>query len=271
MSEHDIVHNTPIPRTRKSIAADLRTLGVTSGMTLLVHSSLSSLGWVSGGPVAVVQALMDVLTPEGTLVMPSHTSANSDPAKWENPPVPEAWWQIIYDTMPPFDPQTTPTNGMGIIAETFRKWYGVSRSNHPTDSFAAWGRNAAFVTKHHSLANGLGEQSPLARVYDLDGYVLLLGVGYDRNTSFHLAEYRAPHAVPTELGAPILENGERIWKRYTDIEIDSDIFPEIGADMERDTQITKIGNVGSATVRYFPQRAAVDYAKEWLTLKRKEK
>jgi aminoglycoside 3-N-acetyltransferase len=268
MSNHDIIHNTPEPRTRESIAADLRHLGVTAGMTLLVHSSLSSLGWVSGGPVAVVLALMDVLTPDGTLVMPSHTSANSDPAKWENPPVPEAWWQIIYDTMPPFDPQMTPTNGMGIIAETFRKWYGVLRSNHPTDSFATWGRNAAFITENHSLAYGLGEQSPLARVYDLDGYVLLLGVGYDRNTSFHLAEYRAPNAVQTELGAPIIENGERICKHYADNKIDSDIFPEIGADMERETKIAKIGKVGSATVRYFPQRLAVDYAEQWLTKRR---
>ena len=268
MSEHDIVHNTPIPRTRESIAADLRSLGVTPGMTLLVHSSLSSLGWVSGGPVAVVQALMDVLTLEGTLVMPSHSGGNSDPAKWENPPVPEAWWQVIYDTMPPFDPQTTPTYHMGAVAETFRTWHGTLRSNHPTDSFAALGRNAALITEHHSLAYGLGENSPLAHVYDLDGYVLLLGVGYDRNTSFHLAEYRAPGVVQTELGAPILENGERVWKRYADIEIDSDIFPEIGADMERETHIAKIGKVGSATVRYFPQRPAVDYALTWLTRKR---
>ena len=61
-------------------------------------------------------------------------------------------------------------------------------------SFAAWGKHAEFVTDGHSLDNGLGETSPLARVYDLDGYVLLLGVDYDSNTSFHLAEYRAPHA-----------------------------------------------------------------------------
>ncbi len=268
MSEEDIIQATPNPRTRESLAHDLRQLGVTTGMTLLMHSSLRSLGWVSGGPVTVVQALMDVVTTEGTIVVPTHTSGNSDPAKWQNPPVPEAWWSVIYDTMPAFDSLTTPTYGMGKIVETFRTWPGVLRSNHPTDSFAAWGCHAAYVTAHHSLEYGLGEESPLARIYNLDGWVLLLGVGYDRNTSFHLAEYHAPHPVPTTLGAPIVEEGRRVWKQYRDIEINSDIFPDIGDDFEQDTRLVKMGHVGSATARLFPQRPAVDFAEKWLTRKR---
>jgi aminoglycoside 3-N-acetyltransferase len=268
MSEEDIIHMTPVPRTRESLADDLRLLGVTPGTTLLVHSSLRALGWVSGGPIAVVQALMDVVTPDGTIVVPTHTSGNSDPAKWENPFVPEAWLQVIYDTMPAFDPLTTPTYFMGKIVEAFRTWPGVIRSSHPTDSFAAWGRHAEFVTAHHSLAYGLGEESPLARIYELDGWVLLLGVGYDRNTSFHLAEYRAPHAVQTTLSSPILENGQRVWKQYRDIEIDADIFPDIGDDFEQDTRLVEMGHVGSADARLFSQRAAIDFAQRWLTRKR---
>jgi len=268
MSEEDIIHTTPVPRTRESLAHDLSQLGVTSGMTLLVHSSLRSLGWVSGGPIAVVQALMDVVTPAGTLVVPTHTSGNSDPAKWENPPVPKAWLSVIYDTLPAFDPLTTPTYFMGKIVEAFRTWPGVIRSNHPTDSFAAWGRHAEFVTAHHNLEYGLGEGSPLARIYELDGWVLLLGVGYDRNTSFHLAEYRTPHAVQTTLGSPIIEDGKRVWKHFQDIEINADIFPDIGDDFEQDTRLVKMGHVGSADARLFPQRAAVDFAQRWLTQKR---
>ncbi len=267
MSEEDIIKQTPTPRTRESLAHDLRQLGVTAGMTLLMHSSLRAIGWVSGGPTAVVQALMDVVTPEGTIVVPTHTSGNSDPAKWQNPPVPQAWWSVIYDTMPAFDPETTPTYGMGQVVEVFRTWPGVIRSNHPTDSFAAWGRHAEFVTAQHSLENGLGEGSPLARVYELDGWVLLLGVGYDRNTSFHLAEYRVPFAVPTMLGSAVMENGKRVWKQYRDIEIDADIFPDIGDDFEQDTRLVTMGRIGSANARLFPQRAAVDFAEKWLTQK----
>lgn len=73
MKEKTVIERAELPRTRQSIADDLRALGVQEGMTLIVHSSLSSLGWVSGGPVAVVQALMDVLTEAGTLVMPTQS------------------------------------------------------------------------------------------------------------------------------------------------------------------------------------------------------
>jgi len=241
---------------------------VKPGMTLIVHSSLSSLGWVSGSSVAVVQALMDVVTEAGTIVMPAQAGDYSDPAKWCSPPVPEEWWQIIYDHMPAFDPQITPAYSMGKIAETFRTWPGTIRSNHPMDSFTAWGKHAHDITAHHLLEYGLGEGSPLSRMYALDGWVLLLGVGYDSNTSFHLAEYRAPGSVQITQGSPIYEDGERVWKKYRDIDIDSDIFPEVGAEFEQ-TGAVKIGTVGSAETRLFAQRPAIDFATQWFTRKRR--
>lgn len=267
MGEQEAIKRAPSPRTRESLARDLRRLGVAPGMVLIVHSSLSSLGWACGGPVAVVQAFMDVLTSEGTLVMPAHTGDYSDPANWSEPPVPESWWQIIRDTMPPFDPRLTPTRGMGQIAELFRGWPGVLRSSHPVVSFAAWGRHAEQIVANHSLGHSLGERSPLARIYDLNGWVLLLGVGYDSNTSFHLAEYRAPGAKPLVAGAPLLEKGRRVWKSYTDIVFDVDSFGEIGAAFEQAGHV-RLGKVGSADARLFRQRKAVDFAQRWVTLRR---
>lgn len=58
---------------------------------LVLHSSLTSLGWVFGGPVAVLQAFQDVLTETGTLIVPTHTSNLTDTAGWRSPPVPEEW------------------------------------------------------------------------------------------------------------------------------------------------------------------------------------
>lgn len=258
-----VIARTEAPCTRASLAAAMRTLGVEEGMTLLVHSSLSALGWVCGGPVALVQALMDTLTPAGTLVMPAHSTDLSDPAEWRHPAVPADWVPVIRATMPTYEPHITPTYLMGRTVETFRTWPGVARSAHPHHSFAAWGRHAARVIEGHTLDDSLGETSPLARLYDLDASVLLLGVGYDNNTSFHLAEYRVPGAERTQQGAPILEGGQRVWATFRNIALDVDPFPAIGAAFEA-KGLVRHGRVGGGEARLFRQRPAVDFAAAWL-------
>ena len=261
MNEKEVIRQSSFPHTRKSLGADLHQLGL-NGMVVLVHSSLSSLGWVSGGPVTVVQALMDVVTPTGTIVMPTQSGDYSDPAEWQNPSVPQEWWSTIRETMPAFDPQTTPTREMGRIVEVFRTWSGVRRSSHPAASFAAWGKQAQAIINNHSLAHSLGEKSPLARLYDLNGWVLLIGVGYDCCTCFHLAEYRAGKSQRVLKGAPIIEADRRVWKIYEDIEFEPDCFVELGEAFEK-TGCVK-SKVGSAQARLFPIRKAVDFATDWL-------
>jgi aminoglycoside 3-N-acetyltransferase len=259
-----VVQATSEPRTRESLASDLSRLGIEPGMCLLVHSSLRALGWVSGGAVAVVQALTDALTPTGTLVMPTHTSFNSEPSYWQNPGVPPSWWDTIRTTMPAFDPLITPTSFMGQIVEVFRTWPGALRSSHPQVSFAALGPQGRFITADHALEDGLGEGSPLARVYDLDGWVLLLGVGHANNTSFHLGECRAGVARPTQQGAAMREGGVRVWKSFSDLDWNAEPFAELGSAFD-EVEAVKTGAVGSAVARLFRQRPAVDFAKEWLT------
>jgi aminoglycoside 3-N-acetyltransferase len=255
-----------MPATIESLRADLQELGLRPGMVALAHTSLSALGWVSGGPVAVCLALQLALREEGTLVMPTFTGDLSDPANWRNPPVPEAWWQTIRDTMPAYDRDATPTRGMGAVAETFRRMRGVWRSDHPQTSFAARGPLAEAITANHALDFGLGETSPLARIYEQDGWVLLLGVGHGNNTSLHLAECRATYPGRREVlnGAPVMVNGRRQWVSIREIDYDDDDFPTIGEAFERQTNAVRVGRVGQGTARLMRQRALVEFAVSWM-------
>ncbi|NHX36851.1 MULTISPECIES: aminoglycoside N(3)-acetyltransferase [Halolamina] len=270
MDEHAAVDAVDDPVTVDRIAADLRELGVDAGDTLLVHSALSELGWVAGGPQAVVDALQRVVTESGTVVVPTHSTQYSDPSVWTSPPVPDDWIPQIRESMPPYRPAVTPTRSMGAVAECFRDYPGTRRSRHPLYSFAAWGADAEAVADDHRLENGMGEHSPLARVYERDGSVLLLGTGHGTNTSLHLAEYRAEvDAEETTAGAPVLRDGEREWVEWEDIEHDSSDFPEIGAAFERERPdaVTE-GEVGAATAKLVDQPALVDFAVEWLAATR---
>ncbi|MFC4638917.1 aminoglycoside N(3)-acetyltransferase [Deinococcus hohokamensis] len=260
MTEAQTVAQTDWPRTRQTLAADLRALGVQAGDVLLAHSSLSALGWVAGGAVAVIQALQDVLTPKGTLVMPAFTLNLTDPAGWRNPPVPESWWATLRAEMPAFDPALTPTRKMGRVAELFRTWPDVRRSNHPHSSFSAWGKHAAFITDQHSLSFSLGEGSPLARVYDLSGRVLLLGT--PNNTSLHLAEVRARTRPTVPFSGPVRVDGERQWLTFEEADYDDSTFPPVKAAFEA-TGAVRQGVVGSAAARLMSQRALVDFAVHW--------
>ncbi|MBI3971647.1 MAG: AAC(3) family N-acetyltransferase [Chloroflexi bacterium] len=165
--------------TRTQLAADLRALGIGAGDTVLFHSSLKSVGWVEPGPEAVVEAFLDVVGPEGTIVVPTLVPA-------------------LRGIRPPFDVITSPSE-MGRLTEEVRRWLGARRSNHPTHSVAALGRLADELTVAHGRGGGpntpwgtraLGFDSPWDRLRALDAWVLLIGVDFSRCTLLHHAQVR---------------------------------------------------------------------------------
>lgn len=244
------------PVTTGSLVADLRALGDLDGRVVVVHTSMSRLGWVAGGAQAIVEALLAAVGADGTLVVPTHSTHLSEPSRWIAPPVPETWWEQIRAEMAPFHAAVTPTRQMGAVVECFRHVDGMRRSSHPCYSFAAVGSRAIEITTDHSLDDGMGERSPLARVYDLDGLVLLLGVGHGNDTSLHLAEHRAdwPGKQRITQGSPMRVDGQRRWVTYEQLDYDDDGFADIGDALPGQAA----GSVGAGTARLVSQRTVVD-------------
>ena len=272
MSQADLIRRTDTPHTRATLTRDLRDLGVAPGMNLLVHSSMRRIGYIVGGAQTLLDAILDALGPDGTLMVPTHTSLNTDPARWENPPVPADWIKTMRDAIPAFDPLRTPSHLMGQLPELLRTWPGARRSSHPVGSFAALGPAATELVDHHPLLNEFGESSPLARLYDLDGHILLLGVGHERNTSLHLAEHRAdfPSKSFIQEGCALLIDGQRAWKNYPMLALDTDDFPALGRDFEASHTAPEVrtSKIGNAAARLIHQPALVDFATDWMELHR---
>lgn len=250
---------------KQDILAALKEAGVCKGQTIMVHTSLSSLGFVCGGAQPVIEALLESVGADGTIMMPTQTWKNLDPTAgvhWEEP---EAWWQMIRDNWPAYNKDITPTNTMGAVAEMFRKWPGTLRSDHPARSVAANGKYAEYLTAGHDLSNIFGEGSPVGKLYELDGYVLLIGVGYDKNTSLHLADVRAeyPGKHDSMEYSAIMENGERVWKGYSTLYVDGEDFENIGEAFEKEYPVQKV-SLGNASLTFMKQRELVDFAVEWI-------
>jgi aminoglycoside 3-N-acetyltransferase len=158
-----------------SLATQLRRLGLQHGDVVLVHTSFRATRPVEGGPQGLIDALLEAVGPRGTLVMPS--------------------WSGVDDA--PFDPKTSPAAAdLGIVADTFWRLAGAVRNDHPF-AFAALGPDAARITADPLPLPPHAPASPVGRVHDLDGKVLLLGVGHDADSTLHLAELVAgvPYAV----------------------------------------------------------------------------
>lgn len=258
------------PVTRSSIAADLRALGVREGSTVIVHTSLSSLGLVVGGEQTVVEALRDVVGADGTLVMPTQSWQLCDPAYLNDSAIPREWWPAIRDHLPVYDPVVTPTRTMGAVAELFRKLPGTLRSSHPHRSFAANGPNAAKIVARHELESPVGEGSPLAALYKLRADVLLLGVGHEKNTALHLAEHRCdyPGKHLVRNGAALLVAGERRWTSWDELWVADDDFAEVGEAFGDDTGLERTASIGQAVGRLAQMQQLVGFAATWFPARR---
>jgi aminoglycoside N3'-acetyltransferase len=174
------------------VIAQLRALGVEDGDVLLVHTSFRAVRPVEGGPLGLIEALRAALGPQGTLVMPS----------WSG------------DDERPSDPLASPASpDLGVVADIFWRLPGVLRSDHP-HAFAAAGAQAARIVADQLPLPPHLPESPVGRVHELDGQVLLLGVGHDADTTLHLAELLAGVPYRVRRHCTVLEGGRPVRLEY---------------------------------------------------------
>lgn len=257
-----------VPVTGRQLVAELRGLGLPPGATVMVHTSLRSLGWVVGGSQAVLEALREAVGTEGTLVMPTQSWQLCDPALLQEAPA--RWWPTIRDHLPLYDPATTPSQTMGAVAELFRATPGALRSAHPHRSVTAAGPQAAAVTVRHPLGSPAGEESPLGALVALDAWILLLGVTPAKITALHLAEHRADYpgkqTIPN--GVAMVVDGHRQWVTWDELDVHDHDFVDVTAAFAADTGLVRTGRVGEADARLIPMRPLVEYAADWFSTHR---
>ncbi len=240
--------------TRGQIAEGLRALGLGRGMGLMVHSSLRSFGYVEGGAEAVIGALMDVVGPEGTILMPSFN--HGAPFGPDGPGV--------------YDPRETPSLD-GRITDVFWRLPGVRRSLDPTHAYACWGRNADRYTRDHHLTLTMGEDSPLGLLAREGGLQVCLGTTHASTTAKHLAETirRVPclglrtEAYPVRLPDGRVELHRTWgWREQSCPLTESSEFIE--AEMER-RGLQRRGWIGSSRVTVFALSDVVRVVDDLLT------
>lgn len=233
---------------KKTLADAVRALGVQKDSVIIVHSSLKSFGYMEGGAEAVVDAFMEVVT-EGTLIFPSFNHG------------------APYDKGEVFDIRTTPTTN-GAIPDAFWRRPGVKRSMNPTHAFAVYGKDAEEIASSHEMAAAVGEGSPLDYLYRHDGGVVLLGVGYNRNTFHHYVETVTGAACLSPRGEEydvIDENGERrrartwSWREKSCPITDPAKYAPYMAEFEKTLQL------GTCKITYFKVRDCFEVVKKCLS------
>ena len=222
----------------QDLVDQLLALGVRPGGVLVVHIAFSKVAPVEGGPHGLIEALQSALGPDGTLVMPS----------------------LSDDDDHPFDPRETPCLGMGVVAETYRTMPGVIRSDSP-HAFAAIGPRAADITAEQPVDVPHGLDSPVGRVFLLDGQVLLLGVGHDADTTVHLAENLAGVRYRRQCHATVLRDGQPVRCDYGEVDHCCENFAFLD-EWLGDRQ--RRGTVGQAEARLARSQDIVEAALERL-------
>lgn len=256
--------------TRAALRADLTALGLRPGDTVLAHAALSRVGRLLNGPDAVVGALLDAVSPGGTVLAYTDWDARYDELLDADGRVPDEWREHV----PSFDPATSrAARDNGALPEFLRTWPGARRSGNPGASVAALGARADQFTAGHPLDYGYGPGSPLAELVDVGGKVVMIGAPLDTMTLLHHAEHLADlpgkrvirHEVPFATAEGVhwrtveeFDTADPVVEGFAD-----DYFATIVSDFLATGQGVR-GPVGAAGSVLVDAPAVCAFAVEWM-------
>lgn len=279
MDELDFLERSDGPVTRSRLARDLRELGLAEGDIVMFHTRMSALGYVAGGPPTIIDALRDTVGATGTLMV---TCGWNDAPPYDFTDWPGEWQAALRAEHPAYDPRLSEADhNNGRLPEALRRWPGAVRSRHPDASFAALGPAAHFLMDDHPWDDPHGPDSPLARLASRGGRVLLLGAPLDTLTLLHHAEAlaEAPGKRYVDYQQPIAVDGERVWRRFRDIDSEDGAFDYTAVVSEGQEPFEAIardmlavghgrrGQVGAATSYLFEAALVVNFGVNWIESK----
>lgn len=237
-------------------------IGLKKGMVIFLHGLLPFDFYVIGGAQTFLDALLEVLSFNGTIVMSMDCKTNSDPGSWFNHPENLDDIEKIRLHHPNFNKFNSQNFYNDEILDNLRRRKGVEISNHPSKPFVAYGKYAKFICNHHELEFSYGLQSPLARIYELKAFTLLFNVDYDSATIMYFAQYRC-NTIPIRLQCANIEiNGNKKTKKYLDLLLDNSDFKKIGNKMENDILVNKY-QIDNVVIKIFNCFDAVNYCEKY--------
>lgn len=255
-----------VVRSKQDLIQIFKELGLPNASEVMVHSSLKSLGFVVNGAIDVIDALRYVIGENGTLLMPAHSGDLSDPLNWESVDFDYEARLKIRNNLNSFNTSLTKIRNRGIISSELKNYPGYLRSKHPLNSVGALGLNAEYFTSEHELEASEGLNSPIGKLYQRNGWILLIGVNMTKCSAIHLAEYMADLDYLKDTKMTVLAgkvDGKNLWvklKKYPD---KSDCFDRIEHDF--DSMLFKSLRLESGKLTLFRLRPIIDLVLEKLS------
>lgn len=258
--------------TQSRIVADSATIGLEKDDIVMVHASLRSVGTILGGPDVLIKGLLTAVGPGGTIM--AYTDWQDGVQEMTRSDAADKLDAAVLEELPPFEPSASRAcREYGILPEFLRTYRGAVRSGNPDASVCAVGGKAEWLCEDHPLQYGYGPGSPLAKLVEASGKVLLVGSPLDSVTLLHYSEHMAEVSGKRIIRyrEPILIDGQKQWVEIEEFDTDNPVVPAAPEDYFGDIVQTFVslgcgrsGTIGNAPSHLFDALRLHTFAVEYI-------